>query len=380
MERIETVSNVRRARLGPRDRSRVIALLEREAVTRVYLLGLVNQGLLRRPSAEEASGLPPGAAPRMAVNLTECRSSGSSSGSTSCSGSGSVSGFWGAWRGRELADVCLVSWRGGVMPTAEDPEAGKLWGAFLCESRAPRLRLVTDRVAGDRVVRSFEREGGEIVLEREQLFYRLGADTPVSYREPKLRRARLCEAAIVARLSLDMDREDVPLPGAAKTDVGADQLLVTEARIRGGRVFVLVEDGEIAFKVDVCVRGRSGAQVEGVYTVPSHRGRGLATRCVAELSRRLLRDSPFVTLHVAATNAAALTAYERAGFCYHARHLLAVLRPPLVRCGAVPEGVASASKGPATLPEPVPSAFRRVARGPSTKKSGGAGEVSQDVD
>ena len=57
-----------------------------------------------------------------------------------------------------------------------------------------------------------------------------------------------------------------------------------------------------------------GAQVEGVFTAEDRRGQGIASRCMAELGRRLLAEVPLVTLHASERNTAALRAYERAGY------------------------------------------------------------------
>jgi predicted GNAT family acetyltransferase len=52
-----------------------------------------------------------------------------------------------------------------------------------------------------------------------------------------------------------------------------------------------------------------------VYVLPEWRGRGLASAAVGAIGAELMaRGFPGVTLHVRSDNAAAIAAYERAGF------------------------------------------------------------------
>ena len=44
-------------------------------------------------------------------------------------------------------------------------------------------------------------------------------------------------------------------------------------RVRARRTYVLEEDGERVFKVDIGSRSRFGAELENLYTVPSQRGK-----------------------------------------------------------------------------------------------------------
>lgn len=86
------------------------------------------------------------------------------------------------------------------------------------------------------------------------------------------------------------------------------------SRLRRGRTFVIRVRDTVVWKADVGSDCRHGAQLEGVYTRPAWRGRGLASFGLAVLVRALLERRPRVTLHVHAENAAALRAYEKAGF------------------------------------------------------------------
>ena len=55
-------------------------------------------------------------------------------------------------------------------------------------------------------------------------------------------------------------------------------------------------------------------QIQGVYTAPTMRGRGIATQALAAMCAALLQESALCTLYVNHYNAAALGVYRRVGF------------------------------------------------------------------
>ncbi len=87
-----------------------------------------------------------------------------------------------------------------------------------------------------------------------------------------------------------------------------------ERKVRAGREFLWTENAEILFRAAVSTSTPEAALVEGVFTPPSHRGRGLATQGMLALCRRLLRNHAAVILFVSASNEPALALYERMGF------------------------------------------------------------------
>jgi uncharacterized protein len=91
-------------------------------------------------------------------------------------------------------------------------------------------------------------------------------------------------------------------------------------RITHGRSFVWFDDTRrLVFKVDLSAFGRYGAQVSGVYTTPSMRGQGLATRAMLDLCHQLFEQGlPLITLYVNDHNESAKTVYTRVGFRYYA--------------------------------------------------------------
>jgi len=88
-------------------------------------------------------------------------------------------------------------------------------------------------------------------------------------------------------------------------------------RVRSGRLFVVEEKRGIVFMGAFTFLGSAGAGLGGIYTVPAARGRGIAARATADLCRIGLEAGPWVTLHAAADNQAAIRCYEKAGLASH---------------------------------------------------------------
>ncbi len=112
-----------------------------------------------------------------------------------------------------------------------------------------------------------------------------------------------CRAMTVEELGVDPAEED---PVAFHRNV--------ERKVRAGREYVWTENTEILFRAAVSTSTPEAALVEGVFTPPTHRGRGLATRGMLALCRRLLRNHSAVVLFVSAGNGPALRLYDRLGF------------------------------------------------------------------
>jgi predicted GNAT family acetyltransferase len=164
-------------------------------------------------------------------------------------------------------------------------------------------------------------------LDRTQAFMVQTSEGLPSLREPALRLATADDLDTLSGASARMSAEDFEL----------DLYLIDREKVRAGlakkvaadRSFVLAEGGEVIFKADLSVLSPLGGQVEGVFTTEDRRGRGIASRCMTEIGRRLLGKVPMLTLHVAADNTAAFRAYEKAGYRREAELRLAIY--PYVR-------------------------------------------------
>jgi ribosomal protein S18 acetylase RimI-like enzyme len=87
----------------------------------------------------------------------------------------------------------------------------------------------------------------------------------------------------------------------------------TAAQIEEGRSWLWVEDGVVLFKAEASAWTPNAVQIAQVWTDPEARGKGYATRGLADLCRLLLEWVPVVTLFVRSENDAAIGLYEKVG-------------------------------------------------------------------
>ena len=85
-------------------------------------------------------------------------------------------------------------------------------------------------------------------------------------------------------------------------------------RIENGRVWVLVEGGELVFKADVASETPECTYIEGVYVEPSSRQRGMGLRCLSQLGRTLLEGSESLCALVNEQNLVAQSLFLKAGY------------------------------------------------------------------
>lgn len=85
-------------------------------------------------------------------------------------------------------------------------------------------------------------------------------------------------------------------------------------RIEQGRTWVLVEGGGLIFKADVVAATPEATYIEGVYVNIEEREKGYGTRCLSQLSKRLLEDTSSICLLVNEQNRKAQAMYQKVGF------------------------------------------------------------------
>ena len=84
---------------------------------------------------------------------------------------------------------------------------------------------------------------------------------------------------------------------------------------RGRRAYAKIVNGRVLFKAELAVVTKHTAQVQGVWTAPEWRGRGIATACMAAVVNDALRRvAPSVSLYVNDFNIPARRVYHRCGF------------------------------------------------------------------
>jgi predicted GNAT family acetyltransferase len=111
-----------------------------------------------------------------------------------------------------------------------------------------------------------------------------------------------------------MYTEEVGVSPVADGGDGAYRQRVRDL-VSSGRAYARFIDGQVAFKAELAVITRHTAQIQGVWTAPQWRGRGLATAGIAAVvADALRRVAPTVTLYVNDFNHAARSVYARCGF------------------------------------------------------------------
>jgi predicted GNAT family acetyltransferase len=85
-------------------------------------------------------------------------------------------------------------------------------------------------------------------------------------------------------------------------------------RIEQGRVWVLIENGQLIFKADILSETSEIVYLEGIYVAPEQRRQGLGLRCLSQLSRNLLARAKALSLLVNEQHKEAASFYLKAGF------------------------------------------------------------------
>jgi uncharacterized protein len=129
---------------------------------------------------------------------------------------------------------------------------------------------------------------------------------------------------VPVRLARRRDLDPLVIAAAAmhREEMGVDPLTIDAASWRGrmeslierGWSWVWIERGEVIFKAELSAWMPDAVQIQGVYTHPQRRGRGIGTAGLAALCASLFRQAPVCTLYVNHYNAPALRLYRRLGF------------------------------------------------------------------
>lgn len=176
--------------------------------------------------------------------------------------------------------------------------------------------LVGDRAAGDALLAATSERERTIVHDQRLLVVdpaRVPSAADVA--DPGLRRATVEDLDALARLAVRLHVDDRFGPDPGLAGLVGYRLRESDA-IRRGLAWCVGPPGAPVAKLERSVSSpRLGVQLAGIVVDPDRRGQGLGTALVAAAVRGALADgAPAVTLHCREDNAAALTAYERAGF------------------------------------------------------------------
>lgn len=198
------------------------------------------------------------------------------------------------WRNSgNIAGVVVVGGKGGlILPCFKTAHEAAVFAKKL------RERYKVRSILGERsVVDSFHRalDCGLPKKSRIQQLFSASADDLGPFVCPGLRLASLSDYTKLVELSLMAYREEnSEIPIIAESEIRRR----VRSRIEGERTFVLVEGHQILVKIDIGVRSRQGAELQGIYTIPERRYRGNATLALGQLSRTLLSSIRRLSIRV----------------------------------------------------------------------------------
>lgn len=220
--------------------------------------------------------------------------------------------------------LAFISELGVIMPHLEAERSIDSLARWV-EPFGARVVVGPSRPAG-RLWQRLEATGLRARIARDQMAYQVGRSTfeaRASRHHVKLREARVDDldavVAASAAMALEESRDN---PYQRNPTLFQSRI---EERIRRRRDFVLFENGRLVFKANVAALSPQGGHIEGVYTTPEARGRGIGLAGCAWVTRWILERAPMATLLVNEDNYGARRIYERLGFGgrYPSRTILA---------------------------------------------------------
>jgi uncharacterized protein len=261
-----TRSALRVTRLGPADAGLLAVLIDREPVTNVYLRSELRLGF-------------------------------------------EIGDWWGAFEDEALTAVVL-GWS-LVVPYIPDVEAAAPLAQALAAASQPRM-LVGHRASVMALHNAFRPPRPARELRDPQPLLVLDAgDLRVS-------------PSLEVRLSTRDDLEALILAAARmhREEMGVDPLAVDAPAWRT-RMISLIErrwswiwtrGHEVLFKAELSAWTPEVVQIQGVYTAPQYRGRGIARAGLAAVCAQIFADVPRCSLYVNQYNVIAQRVYQRLGF------------------------------------------------------------------
>jgi RimJ/RimL family protein N-acetyltransferase len=209
--------------------------------------------------------------------------------------------------------VCGVGYFGRQLALASDESALDAFADHARKNRGERMILGPRHTIGafwQRIARWHTRPRAirerqlVMMIDRTRLHPAMGRGVTV-------RHARLDEWTAVADASAQMILQELDYdPRRTSSDFTAGIRHMIERRLW----WVGVSYGRLCFFCNVGPWCKRTAQLQGIWSPPELRGRGLATASLAAICGRLLDDTPTLSLYVNDFNEPAIALYRRVGF------------------------------------------------------------------
>ena len=215
--------------------------------------------------------------------------------------------WWGLGAGDDLHAVIL----GGplVVPCLPDPVDAVVLGEAL-RRQTPARMMVGDRAAVMALHETTtpQRQAREIRCPQPLLVIRGLVPAP----SVPVRRATPADLIAVSAAAAAMHQEEMGIDPLQVDASGWRTRMAT--LIDRGWSYLWTEAGEILFKTELSAWTPEAVQLQGVYTAPRWRGRGVATAALAAVCRDLLSRAGACSLYVNHYNTVARRLYDRLGF------------------------------------------------------------------
>ena len=231
-------------------------------------------------------------------------------------GPGKTPEVLGAWRGRELAGLAGLA-PSVVFDAAAEPQALEAFFPYLVRVGSGLVKSTEEVVAP--LLAWLVAEGRRVLLDRIEIGF---AVTPEQARLRPAAADPPVRAAAVADLEALVDAARQSLLEESRPDPTDSDPAGFRRWVRGRvrRAVVVEQDSKLGFVGYADVQCPRGWLLQGVFTWPAYRRRGLAAAGVSELCRRAFAaGSSHVQLAVIEGNTAAERLYEGLGFQRFAR-------------------------------------------------------------
>jgi len=214
----------------------------------------------------------------------------------------------------------VLRWRGTAWALApeyvEDPRVPVVIAPLVARAAWPQEVLFGPEGMVERIGKACEAHGAQLLeIRRQQMMSGPAGgilDLPAPEPSFVVRETRPNELRWLLATHSEMCREDLGVDQVARNPAGYERYFTD--LVRRGRSFVGELDGTAVAKAELPLLSGECGLIEGVYTDPEYRGRGLATRLMLDLHVRLRRDGRSPCLYVHRRNARAIEIYRRCGY------------------------------------------------------------------